>query len=226
LTTAFRISSGSSKHERILLGIESPKVAIPIEAIAAGRTQSTTSIFGFGRRSPSNPIAATVSGLASSLPPTVDAEICSPLPSELEDVKLVRAMMLEAQEKLKGIAKLDLVDNWIADANPAASQTLADLACQSARVLERRQSAHWGCAFLAMVLDIAVAIAKEIFAGQRYGLTLTGMETYFKRLVAAVPKLVEIANRVSCVRAIRGRVIVQQVSLFVLGWVFEHEECI
>lgn len=212
LTTVFRISCGSSKHEKILLGIESPKVAIPIEAITASRTQSSTSIFSFGRRSPGNPVSATISGLSSSLPPTADAEICSPLPTEWDDVKLVSALMLEAQEKLKGIAKLDLVDSWIVDANPAASQNLADLACQSARVLERRQTSLWGCAFLALALDVSFAIAKEAFSGHRYGLTLNGMEEYFMRFAAAVPTLVEIANRISCVRAIRGRVIVQQVS--------------
>lgn len=211
LTTAFRICCGSSMHEKILLGIEAPKSIISSETISVCRSQEQpASMFGFGRRSTTPKISAI--GSSSSLSPTTDAEICSPLRCEETTLEPVRVLILDAQDQLKSIAKLDLVDGWVADANPSESRNLAELACQSARVLERRQASIWGCTFLTLALEIAGLIAKTTFAGHVYGLSLNELENYVRRLVSALPKLVEIANRISCVRAIRGRIIVQQVS--------------
>lgn len=213
LTTAFRICSGSSKQERLLLGIDSPTPTISLEALAASASSqgsSTSNMFGFGRRSPSHSKSLSAGGGTSSmtmatLPIHTDAEICSPLPTEFDSVEPVRALVLQAQEKLKKVAKLDLVDGWVPDANPANSKNLAELAVATARVLEKRQAALWGCTFLSLTLELCLGAAK------RQQLKVDNLVEYVGRLVACMPKLIEIASRASCVRAVRGRIIVQQV---------------
>jgi hypothetical protein len=216
LTTAFRICSGNARNERILLGLDSPAPSISPESVAPARSQGASSpMFGFGRRpsSHSKPAASTTSTSSPSttvLSAFTDAEICSPLPRELDSVESAWEVLIKAQGKLKTIAKLDLVDAWVPDANPAESRNLAELAVQSARVLEQRQSALWGCVFLTLTLQLGLGIAKSKNAVVVP--ELVRLEEYIDKAVSTIPRMLEIASRFSCIRAIRGRIIVQQVN--------------
>jgi hypothetical protein len=219
LTTSFRLATGSAKSERLALGIDPPAPTIsPVDVSLAGSRRATTAqgssaMFGFGRRQGSP--APSVNSGPSTLPTTTDGEIGSPLPLEADDIKDVSAFILSAQDDLKGIAKLDLVDQWLLDSTPTASRNLAELACHSARVLEKRQLALWGCAILALTLEIAVAAMSTGDDGE--GGTVASFTAHVRRLASVTPKLIEIGSRLSCIRAIRGRVIVQQVRLLGLS---------
>ena len=215
LTTAFRMASGSSKNERLLLGMDSPAPTIQPEMVAsisgsrAAVSQGSSTIFAFGRRQ-APVVQSSSSAVSMILPTTTDAEICSPLASEFDEIRTVQTLIFKAQHELKSIAKLDLVDQWIVDPTPSTCRSLAELACNSARVLEKRQLSIWGCAFLALTIEIAlnIMVDRDLADGNR----LEEFATYVRAVTKATPKLIEIGSRLSCIRAIRGRIIVQQVS--------------
>ncbi len=215
LTTAFRLACCSAKNERLLLGMDSPPQNIQPEMVASTNgsrptvSQGSSAMFGFGRRQ--TPLVQSSSRtMTMTLPTTTDAEICSPLVSDAEEIKTVCTLIFGAQDELKSIAKLDLVDQWLVDPTPSTCRNLAELACQSARVLEKRQLSIWGCAFLALTMEIALGIMvdRDLANGNR----LEEFAAYVRTITRAIPKLIKIGSRLSCIRAIRGRVIVQQVS--------------
>lgn len=215
LTTAFRIATGSAGHERILLGIDQPEPSVKLEEMSARRSSETngssgsSAVFGFGFRQGAQALSSVTSHSSSFVSsPFADAEICSPLPFEMDSVRAVRDFIMDAQEKLKGVAKLNLVDKWVCDPNPSASQNLADLACQSARVLEKRLAALWGCAFLAAALDIV----SELVSSEENGAESAAFRSYAKTLSEVIPQIVEMSSRIACIRTIRGKIIVRQVS--------------
>ena len=208
-STAFRICCGSSKVEKIVLGVEPPAPTLDPENAATSRSVANSSpMFAFGRRSASQNHKHSVAPKAT-LPSWTDADICSPLPCETKEIEALRNLIFEAQDKLKCIAKLDLVDGWVKDANPADSRNIADLVCQSARVLEKRQAAAWGCAIMALTLQVAFNIAKSTSEKES---NFQAMGEYVSRVVDSTPKLIQISNRITALRAIRGRIVVQQVS--------------
>ena len=215
LTTAFRLSCCSAKNERLLLGMDSPAQSIQPEMVVLTNSsrptvsQGSSAMFGFARRQA--PLVQSSSRMVSmTLSTTTDAEICCPLVSDAEEIKTVYTLIFRAQAELKSIAKLDLVDQWIVDPTPSTCRNLAELACQSARVLEKRQLSIWGCAFLALTMEIALDIMfnRDLANGN----LLVEFAAYVQSITRATPKLLEIGSRLSCIRAIRGRIIVQQVS--------------
>jgi hypothetical protein len=209
-TTIFRVCAGSSKHERLLLGLEEPYTNVSIEHTTRAH-ESSSPLFGFGRRPASNQKPTRT---APTLSAYTDAELCAPLPCEMDGLGSSRDLICQAQESLKGIAKLDLVDGWVADPDPAQSTNLADLVCKSARILEKRQAALWSCVFVAMALQIASVKAKRSFVitDRNYGSSLDNLDTYVQSFCESAPRLVSLSNRISCMRAIRGSTVVQQVS--------------
>jgi len=209
LTTAFRIATGSANNERLVLGIDTPPPFANHDEMLSSRVVASSSVFGFGRWQ------APQGQTSSDRPPapltmTTEAEICSPLQSEFEDIKQVRTLLLRAQDELKGIAKLHLVDQWVVDPTPSTSRSLAELACDSARVLEKRQLAIWGYGFMALTMEIALEILVSQDSTKQSD--FEKFSAYVGEVSMAVPKLIEVGSRLSCLRAIRGRVIVRQVS--------------
>lgn len=211
VTTAFRICCGSADHEKILLGNEDAPPLLTQEAIAALAARgSSASRFGFGRKQ------ASISTASSpTLGESIEAEICSALPCELVDLAPVRELIRMGQESLEGIAKLHLVDEWVLDPALGEIKDFGELVCRSTRMLEKRQAAIWGCAFLTLALQIADFTTQSKFQagmGPKYGLTLAAMDQYVARLRTAAPKLIEFGTRIACVRAIRSRSILQNVG--------------
>jgi hypothetical protein len=157
----------------------------------------------------------------SSLSAHAEAEICAPIPSELEGVATLRSLIVDGQQKLQGIVKLDLVDSWVADPPKTPTMRPVAWACQAARVLEQRQVALWSSIFLATALHSVDRLAKERL---EVNYTATGssslessLEAYADSYLEAVTVLVPLLNRMSCVRALRGKEMVQEVSLQIIS---------
>lgn len=209
ITTAFRICAGSSTHEMLLLGLQTPTFTAPSTFAPMNARIVTTPLFGFNRKtSQQNKPQVT-----PIVPTATDAEIVSPLPRDSEQLARVAEFISSAQDDLKSIAKLDLVDGWVQDPDLAETD-LSELTSKAAIVLEKRQAASWGCSFLAATLQLAALSARESFvynSGEQYGVTLEILETYVAKLTTVASEIVRAANRISCVRAIRGKFIVQQV---------------
>ena len=205
-TTCFRVCSGSSKHESILLGVKAPKTNIKVDQ--PSRAQGASSpLFGFRRRSSSS--IPKMSRVALTLSAYAEAELCAPLPCEMESLACLRDLILTAQANLQGIAKLDLVNGWIVDpvSTPFESQT--DAADKIARTLEKRLAASWSCLFLAAVLRVASVKAKKNLKTSVS--SLDSLESYVDSFMKAAPVLVSLSNRISCIRSIDGKGVLQEV---------------
>ena len=273
-TTVFRMCTGSAQSERVLLQVECEAGDIKRnQSTEAARTDRvkhneqqqavpTSPIFGkFRRRSSSSSLS--IKSLSkkylrpSTLSPHLNAEICAPIPKEQKSVASLRDGILQAQQKLEGIVKLDLVDNWVVDpvslpsgknstsytaGHKSNSQSMVEWACQSARILEKRQIAVWSTVFLATSLycvgdclahcehfndqeaqhtysDSNPGVGPETNRGapRRVSSSLECfLETYVNSYICSVPGLVSTMNRAACVRAIGGKDVVREVS--VLRW--------
>ena len=220
-TTVFRICVGSSISERIVLGIDSPSKSSHIGAIAAAssqRTQGTSSpLFGFRRMSGrATPVKMSATARAApTISAHIEAELCAPLICELNELTPLRVFIMKAHENLQNIVKLDLADHWVMDPLPTASDTKRSFAEQVARVLEKRQAASWSCLFVAAGLHLSSLIATSLLSqtnkDSKCAISLGELRTYVRSFVSASLKLVSLSNRVSCLRAIRARQIVQEV---------------
>ena len=203
-TTVFRLCAGNAHNERILLGVDAPKANGAVEdSLKRG---APPPVFGFRRMSSSSFIAPT-------LPTCLEAELCSPTLNERERIQHLRDLILSAQSDLQGIVKLDNVDAWIVDPQVnESSESRGVYAQKLARVLEQRQAALWSCAFLAASLEITFGMVKqgmEISVGSTS--CLFELSKYVDSFLQAAPVLVSLSNKVSCMRAIRGKAIVQKV---------------
>jgi hypothetical protein len=223
-TTIFRICAGSAQHERILLGVEKHDAASSEEqsvnqgSSKAQKTQIPSSpLFRFRRRSSSSLKSTSKRFLrSSSLSAYTEAEICAPLPSERKGIGCLRNLIIEGQQKLQGIAKLALVDNWVVDPPKTPTTKSVTWACQAARTLEQRQVAMWSSIFLATALHSVGRLANERLE-LSYTATLSSsgssLERYIDSYLEAAPVLVRLLNRISCIRALRGKDVIQEVRL-------------
>eukprot|EP00934_Nitzschia_sp_Nitz4_P009165 Nitzschia sp. Nitz4//scaffold31_size150131//23864//28795//NITZ4_002813-RA/size150131-snap-gene-0.68-mRNA-1//1//CDS//3329547614//9155//frame0 len=213
VTTAFRICCGSSQHERVALGIDIPK---RLSVSSPGVQNSQSPLFGFGRKQSVN----TRPQVSTVVPSHVNAEIIAPMFDEVLELKPLVTFLLRAQESLKNIAKLDLVDSWVTDPE-MGQKSLHEFACMSARVLEKRQAAAWCIVYIATILEIGVQLAKsnhERNDGDHYGVNTKPLEAYLNELVGTVPNFVKVACSSSCVHAIRGRQIEKEILGVGSGW--------
>ena len=225
-TTIFRICAGNAGSERILLGMDPPsKPSIVSEASTTTRSQRAASpLFGFGRRSSSqknhlNSKSSISSRPALTISANLEAELCAPVPEEMDGLLHLRDMIQKAQTNLKTIVKLDLVDGWVSDPVPSQGDDQATFACKSARVLEKRQAASWSCIFVAAALHLATLIAnKHIIEDDNTNDSareqLGPLESYASSFLKAVPPLVALSNRIACVRSLRAKRVVQEASCF------------
>lgn len=222
LTTVFRICSGSSKNECLLLGIDLPNaIAVPKPDAATAVASTSSPLFSSFRKVPLS--VSSRYRLIPSIPLQVDAEMCSPLGKNKATIFQVQQFIGRAQKSLQDIVKLDKVDTWLAFP-PHNQETMEEQICNVARILERRECALWSCYVLAALADIFVSMA-----GDQASLSITAcnmaedmlpLKSYTEQLLSVVPTLVSIGSQFSCVGAVEGR----QVATDILEVGSEWEE--
>ena len=196
VTTAFRLCAGNERNERILLGIDDLDVSTKQDANAqVNRASSPMFDFGLRSQGPTNRQAPVLSV-------TAEAELCALVPGESKNLEPLRDFLLECQKRMEGVAKLDLVDNWISDPVIAEDTIEEDFAKETARVMERRQGASCN--------HILVALA--LFAATRnIPSSCNRVKGYSEQVLRVFPLLISLCNRISCMRAICGRAVLQEV---------------
>lgn len=215
-TTVFRICAGNSCSERILLGIDPPRKPSIFEAPPVRSQGAASPLFGFRRRSSSQNSNPKPSRPALTISANLEAELCAPVPDETDGLLHLRGMIQKAQTNLKTIVKLDLVDGWVSDPVPSQGDDQATFACKSARVLEKRQAASWSCLFVASALHLTTLLAKKNIENSNTndsaGEQLEPLEAYASSFLKATPTLVSLSNIIACVRSLRAKRVVQEVS--------------
>jgi len=228
-TTVFRICCGSSKNERILLGAEppSPFVVLRSDTMTTPRESAKdarTPIFSSFRKSMETAKNRSSSRPPSVLPVAVEAEICAPLPKEAGNVSKLREFLLRAQNSLRDVVSLDMVNSWLTD--PVHnSETQEEHACGVARVLEKRQGAIWSCFVVAALADVVLSETRNRMGGAYLGSSfvddLDPLTYYVQMMQTITPDLAALACRFSCIRAISGFDTVKAILRVGGGW----EEC-
>lgn len=196
VTTAFRICAGNERNERILLGIDNFYDA-PKQNCNTHPNRLSSPMFDFGLRSqaPNNRPAPVISA-------TAEAELCALVPEESGDLDSLREFLLESKKRMEGVAKLDLVDNWISDPAFGEDTIEEDFAEETVRVLKQRQGASCNHIFLALGLFVATRNIPSL---------CKKLKEYTDQVLRVFPLLINVCNRISCMRAIRGSVVLREV---------------
>jgi len=207
VTTAFRVCAGNGRNERILLGIDNFYDA-PKQNGTAHPNRSTSPMFDFGLRSqaPNNRPAPVISA-------TAEAELCALVPEESGDLDSLREFLLESKKRMEGVAKLDLVDNWISDPAFGESTIEEDFAEETVRVMTKRQGASCNHIFLALGLFVATRNIPS---------SCKNLKEYTDQVLRVFPLLINVCNRISCMRAIRGSVVLREIVS--IGSVWEESK--
>lgn len=206
VTTAFRLCAGNRRNERILLGIDTVKnVTVTQKDMGNSRAQRSTSppIFDFGLRS--KPPHAQGNRPAPVISATAEAELCSLVIDESDGLDGLREFLEMSQKRLEGVAKLDLVDGWIRDPTITEDTIEEDLAEETAFVLEKRQAASCNHIFVALALFLATQNLPSFSS-------FAMIHDYTRAFLDAVPPMITLSNRISCMRSIRGRALLREVS--------------
>ncbi|KAG7343446.1 DUF2451 domain containing protein [Nitzschia inconspicua] len=202
ITTAFRICAGNRRNERILLGMEMIQTFDKDQIDDMVQSRFSSQSFGFGRR----PHQATSnSKLVAQVSKHVDAEMCAFVMSDenFQNLARLRDLILDGQNNLKGIVKLDLVDKWIIDPVLNEDTREEEFAQESARVLEKRVS----CSFNLLSLAAALNVATNCLSPYDQKL-----EKYKETVLCAIPLFLDVTYRMSAMRSIRGRAIVMEIA--------------
>jgi hypothetical protein len=201
ITTAFRICAGNGRNESILLGIQKAHRFQKDDLDAMVQSRFTSQAFVFGRRPPHTQSSTKISLRISD---STEAEMCSFVMSyeKYQEMSVVRRLIINGQKRLLGIAKLDLVDKWIIEPALEDETNEEDFAVATARVLEKRIAASFNAASLSAALLVA---ANHLSA---YDASLLEFKD---AVIAALPLFLELSNRISTMRAIRGKAIVREV---------------
>ena len=204
ITTAFRLCAGSSTQEQILLGITMPTIPDYLyESLPRGVQDASSPIFGFNRRSSTTKAPRVIPTLPYTL---IEAEICAPLPSEMDKVQHVQGFIANAQTRLKDTVKLDQLDTWIVDPVRGPDEETLEFISKKVHVLESRHAASWSCVFLAAILHIL-----KCKINQRLGTSVPRLDEYVNSVLRSTPSLLSISNRISCTRALNGKALVHEV---------------
>ena len=219
LLTVFRLCAGNSTNESILLGLEE---RCPMGSIKPEQDQhSNGSVrpqggYGFRQRKRRPPPKPTTSHPIS---PTIEADICAPLPAEKEKLEFLRKFIVDGQESVRGMVNLDRIEEWGAsiptdDSSPKKNQRMADEMAQSVRLLEKNCVASCSSLFAAALLDTAWAVAKKSMNGEQQFVdsNLTCLKNYVSSAIKAAPMLMHLATRMTSIRSINARNVVHEVS--------------
>lgn len=243
--TAFRLCAGNERTEKLILGSEEVSPIISQEELEQGLRsprstpkRETSMFMGFGRR-PSNSSSGhrrrgsngsvRSSGTPTAASQNVDGEVCAPLPSESEEVSLLRDFIVAGQVNLESVVKLDKLERRLRDPVPQSAEIDAKFIAELVHVLKKRQAIAWSCLLVAALLDVAKGRAERTltlsFLNDMLGVDgrqataedeeltslLNSLASYSKSATEAVPSLVNLCSRISCIHAIMGDRIVNEV---------------
>lgn len=228
-TTVFRLCTGSTKSERLILGIEAPSPLLYArEELPLGRNSNENSTgaqrFSSFRKQQSRSLPMKLLNRPRTiLPSYLEAEICSPLLRDTGSIERLRTFIERGQKSLAGVVSLDMVDSWIVDSR---ADTIEEQACELARLLAKRLGAIWSCLSVAALVDVVLQRARlrldsncENVLG--VGKHLNTMNGYCQTVFDVVPSLVKVASRIACTRAVAGPQVVKEILTVGSKW----EEC-
>ena len=207
ITTAFRLCAGSGRNERVLLGIDCVWDSTTNHQNGGNtRVHRSTSppIFDFALRSKAQAQSHS-SRSAPVISSTAEAELCALVLGENNGLGNLREFLVASQKRLEGVAKLDLVDGWISDPKIGEDTIEEDFAEETSRVLEKRQAASCNHIFVAIGLFLAT---KDLPSSKSF----TMIHSYTTQVTDAVPLLITLSNRITCMRSIRGRALLREVG--------------
>jgi hypothetical protein len=227
VTTVLRICAGSAANERYILGIAEPELFFADNGdhlgspMAANKSNSGTANMFVSLRQKRRP-SRIPQRSHPTISNTLDAEICSPLPEDKDNVEKLRKFIVRAQKSLQDVVNLDMVDSWLVDSD---ADTLEQQTCEIARVLEKRVGAAMSLYAIAGLVEAAYALVRVHLAscpvGGNFVENLASLHGYMCALGNVTPTLVSVANGISSQRAVGSTQIVKEITGNGPGW----EEC-
>lgn len=235
ITTVFRLCAGNGHSEHILLGTDEPKLLsipppiVPALNVPDDNVSGSPGFFSFrtkgllqvsGRFGLSRPLTA--------LPNNLEAEICSPLKRDSQQIFDLREYIFKAQESLQDVVSIDMVDNWLEE---SSQDSPAEQACEAARLLGKREGAIWGCLVVVALVDAASSVAanklKAAFSMTEMELQFAPLKAYCKKVLAVIPTLAQVSRMIACTRAVGGAHVVGEIIKVGPGWEENklHEHC-
>ena len=220
VTTVFRLCAGSRRNERIVLGED---------VSTADSNFSSLSPMPLARKGASSPPMRRPSGRPPSAParasvtisPTLDIEICAPMPKDMPEIKDARVFIDRAQQELLGNVNLNRVDSWIGSSS--LQNDPEEYACAVAKSVERREAAAWSFLTVACIADTVLTHMEMHLSDESTSLSfvLKRFRGYVKQLSESVNVLCRKASEVSCTRALAPSGYVKDIVSVGGGW----EEC-
>jgi Protein of unknown function C-terminus (DUF2451) len=226
IATVFRLCTGSSRNEKVLLMVEEPPTANVASTThrdpsgspspANQKRPSSPTIFGsLGKeRRPSNGLSAPQRAPVAT-PSSLEVEICRPRIKDSVKLVPLRQFIDRAQASLQGIVNLDRANSWIPESSNAVDAD--EYACDAARILEKKEAAVWSCYLVAAFADVALSLAKTSMPALCTE-SLEPLESYVLSAMQAVPQLVKIVSQYSCVKAISGLDVTKKIVTIGKGW--------
>lgn len=203
LTTCFRLCAGNGAQEQIIIGNTTPLIPDYLSESLFQVDDATSPMFAFGRRPSMQKIPRVNVTVPFSI---IEAELCAPLPSEMEEYRKAQSYIAGARDRLKDTVKIDQVDTWIVDPTRAANEGSMEFVSKKIHVLKSRCAASSSCIFVGAILHLfKCKLTKNLSA------TDSCLNEYVGSTLSALPILLSASNRISCTRAINGKAIVNQV---------------
>ena len=230
-TTVFRLCAGKGHSELLLLGVHEPK-QLPLQQsdvlplhVSDENVSGSPGFFSF-RTKGIRQNSRIGSRPRVVLPCHLEAEICSPLHRESQQVALLREYVVKAQESLQDVVSLDMVDTWLED---PCQNSPEEQACEIAQLLGKREGAIWSALVVVALVDAASTVA-TIQLGQGFTSPMTNIDSelahlelahlkaYCRTVLAVIPTLTQIARSISCNRAMGGAQVVEGIIKVGSGW--------
>ena len=223
-TTVFRLCSGNTKNERLILGKESPiLMQCSIEESRSDDKASGAQLFGSFRNSPKKTGSGKYAPRRLIIPGNLDAEICFPRPRYATEASELNTFIDRAQQSLRDAVNLDMIDSWLVD--PTADSP-EEQGCEVARVLVKREGSISSCYTVAALIEVAQKVARQnqssLLPQELYiDRDLSSLRLYSQTVLDVVPKLARVARQIACTRAVAGGSVVKYIIKVDTGW----EEC-
>jgi len=203
VTTVFRLCAGSRLNEKLLLGEHATESNLHQLHSLQDSLSETSGYSGRGQARQQREFEVPATSL-------IDAQICSPRPRDLDKLHVLRQFIIRAQDSLVSVVSLDKVDSWLDD----PSDTINDeewSAC-AARCFTKRLSASHSLNFVAQLMERTCDMIESP--------SVTLLE-YVKSLRSITPLLMNVSERISAQRVIKGRGVVAKIVSGHVNW----EEC-
>ena len=223
-TTVFRLCSGSAKHERLILGEDSPiHMYCNLDDSKSGDKASGTQLFGSFRNTPKKTSSGKNLSRRLTFPANLDAQICFPRPRHQTEVSVLSKFIDRAQKTLKDAVNLDMIDSWLVDPNADSPE---EQGCEVARVLIKREGSISSCYTVAALIEVSQKVARQNQSSllpQEFLIDreLSSLRMYSQSVLDVVPTFVRVARQIACTRAVAGGTVVKDIIRVDAGW----EEC-